>query len=88
MSSLFLGVYNTMEVEKIILIGLGTILSMIAFFLKKESMKIDRLMKRLREIEIDLAQNDARDAERWRETQKSLQEKREDINKIFDKINN
>lgn len=77
-----------MEVEKIILIGLGTILSMIAFFLKKESMKIDRLMKRLREIEIDLAQNDARDAERWRETQKSLQEKREDINKIFDKINN
>jgi hypothetical protein len=77
-----------MEVEKIILIGLGTILSMVAFFLKKESMKIDRLMKRLREIEIDLAQNDARDAERWRETQKSLQEKREDINKIFDKINN
>lgn len=77
-----------MEVEKIILIGLGTILSMIAFFLKKESMKIERLMKRLREIEIDLAQNDARDAERWRETQKSLQEKREDINKIFDKINN
>lgn len=77
-----------MEVEKIILIALGTILSMIAFFLKKESMKIDRLMKRLREIEIDLAQNDARDAERWRETQKSLQEKREDINKIFDKINN
>jgi hypothetical protein len=75
-----------MEIEKIVLIGLGMMVSMIAFFLKKESMKIDRLSKRIQQMEIDLAKNSARDAERWTQTTKLLEDRRTDVIKIFEKL--
>jgi hypothetical protein len=59
---------------------------MIAFFLKKESMKIDRLSKRIQQMEIDLAKNSARDAERWTQTTKLLEDRRTDVIKIFEKL--
>jgi len=76
-----------MEIEKIILIALGTTVSIIAFFLKKESLKIDRLSKRMQSLEIDLAKNDARDTERWSQIQNILEHRRVDIIKLFEKIN-
>jgi hypothetical protein len=75
-----------MEVEKIVLIALGMMVSMVAFFLKKESIKVDRLSKRIQEIEIDLAKNTARDSERWNQTTKLLEDRRVDVIKIFEKL--
>ena len=75
-----------MEIEKIVLIALGMMVSMVAFFLKKESMKIDRLSKRIQQMEIDLAKNSARDAERWTQTTKLLEDRRTDVIKIFEKL--
>jgi len=76
-----------MEVEKIILVALGMMVSIVAFFLKKESLKVDRLSKRVQEMEIDLAKNSARDAERWTQTSKLLEDRRTDVIKLFEKIN-
>jgi len=82
-----LGVHIIMEVEKIILVALGMMVSMVAFFLKKESLKVDRLSKRVQHMEIDLAKNCARDSERWTQTTKLLEDRRTDIIKIFEKLN-
>lgn len=76
-----------MEVEKIILVALGMTVSVVAFFLKKESLKVDRLSKRIQYIEIDLAANSARDCERWTQTTKLLEDRRTDVVKIFEKLN-
>ncbi len=76
-----------MEVEKIILVALGMMVSMVAFFLKKESLKVDRLSKRVQHMEIDLAKNSARDSERWTQTTKLLEDRRTDIIKLFEKLN-
>jgi len=75
-----------MEIEKIVLIALGMMVSMVAFFLKKESVKVDRLGKRIQQMEIDLAKNSARDAERWNQTKKLLEDRRTDVIKIFEKL--
>jgi cell division protein FtsB len=76
----------TMEITEVIFVALGLMVSVVAFFLKKESNRVDRLSKQIRDIEIDLAQNDARDVERWRETQKLLEDRRLDSIKIFEKL--
>jgi hypothetical protein len=76
-----------MEVEKIILVALGMMVSMVAFFLKKESLKVDRLSKRVQHMEIDLAKNSARDSERWTQTTKLLEDRRTDVIKLFEKLN-
>lgn len=75
------------SVTEIIFVTLGVMVSVIAFFLKRESMKVDRLQKRLTDIEIELAKNSARDAERWNQTTKLLEDRRIDIHQIFDQIN-
>jgi hypothetical protein len=76
-----------MEIEKIILVALGMMVSMVAFFLKKESLKVDRLSKRVQHMEIDLAKNSARDSERWTQTTKLLEDRRTDVIKLFEKLN-
>jgi predicted Holliday junction resolvase-like endonuclease len=76
----------TMEISEIVFIALGLMLSVVAFFLKKESVKVDNLSQKIRKIEIDLAENNARDGERWRETQKLLEDRRQDSIKVFEKI--
>lgn len=82
-----LGVYRKMEVEKIILVALGMMVSIVAFFLKKESVKVDRLSKRIQQIDIELAKNSVKDSERWNQTQKLLEDRRTDVIKIFEKLN-
>ena len=61
--------------------------SMVAFFLKKESLKVDRLSKRVQHMEIDLAKNSARDSERWTQATKLLEDRRTDVIKLFEKLN-
>jgi predicted transcriptional regulator len=76
----------TMEITEVIFVALGLMVSIVAYFLKKENIRVDRLSKQIRDIEIDLAQNGARDSERWRETQKLLEDRRVDTTKIYEKI--
>jgi len=68
-----------------IIIGIGALVSVIAFYLKKESMKIEKISSKLREIEISLAKNGARDCERWSQTQKLLEDRRQDVVKLYEK---
>lgn len=75
-----------MEIGEIIIIGIGTLVSVIAFYLKKESMKIEKISAKIREIEINLAKNGARDCERWEQTQRLLEDRRQDVVKLFEKI--
>ena len=69
------------------MIAMGMMVSVIAFFLKRESMKVEKLSNKLREIEVDLAKNGARDSERWVQTTRLLEDRRQDVVKIFEKIN-
>ena len=66
---------------------IGAMVSIVAFYLKRESNKIERLGNDLREIQIDLAKNNARDSERWIQTKKLLEDRRLDAVKIYEKLN-
>jgi len=76
----------TMEITEVIFIALGIMVSIVAFFLKKESNRVDNLSSKLRQIEIGLAKNEARDSERWVQIQKLLEDRRLDSIKIFEKL--
>lgn len=76
-----------MEIKEIIMMAIGAMVSIIAFYLKRESIKIEKLSTKLREIEVSLAKNGARDAERWDQTSKLLEDRRQDIHKIYEKLN-
>jgi len=76
-----------LSITEIVFVALGIMVSVVAFFLKRESMKVDRIQKRLTNIEIELAKNSARDCERWNQTSKLLEDRRVDIHQIFDQIN-
>jgi hypothetical protein len=75
------------SISEIVFVALGIMVSVVAFFLKRESMKVDRIQKRLNSIEIELAKNSAVDTERWNQTSKLLEDRRIDIHQIFDQIN-
>jgi hypothetical protein len=76
-----------MEIEKMIVLGIGAMVSIVAFYLKKESAKIEKISSKLRRMEVDLAKNDARDCERWVQIQKLLEDRRTDIMRIYETLN-
>jgi len=75
-----------MEINEIVIISLGLMVSIVAFYLKKESAKIGKLGDSLRRIQIKLAENEARDTERWNQTSKLLEDRREDTIKLYEKL--
>jgi len=75
-----------MEIKEIVLMVIGAMVSIVAFYLKKESEKIGKLGDSLRKIQIKLAENEARDTERWNQTSKLLEDRREDIVKLYEKL--
>ena len=75
-----------MDIQDIMIASIGVLASVIAFYLKKESVKIQRLGSKIRRMEVDLARNDARDSERWEQTQRLLEDRRRDVCKIFEKL--
>ena len=72
--------------QEILIIGVGILVSITAFYLKRESLKIERLGSKIRRMEIDLAKNGARDAERWEQTQRLLEDRRVDVVRLFEKM--
>ena len=63
--------------------GVTLALSVLGFFLKKNKIEIDNMKERMRELEI----SDARSSERIKTLLKLVEDRRRDIQKIFDKIN-
>jgi len=72
-----------MEVTHYMFAGVTLALSVLGFFLKKNKMEIDSMKERMRDLEI----SDARSSERIRTLLKTTEDRRRDIQKIFDKIN-
>jgi hypothetical protein len=76
----------TMEIKEIVLMIIGAMVSIVAFYLKKESAKIGKIGDGLRGMQIKLAENEARDTERWNQTSKNLEDRRQDIIKLYEKL--
>ena len=73
-----------MEHNEYILIGLGILISVIGYFLKRENRRLEELESLVNEINVILAKNDVRDSERWHSVNKRLEDRRMDIRKIYD----
>ena len=67
-------------------IGARGALSVLGFHLKKEARKAEDLAQRLGNVETDLAKNEARDLERWIVANKLMEDRRVDIQKLFEKL--
>ena len=72
-----------MEITHYMFAGVGVALSVLAFFLKKNKAEIDLMKGVVRELEL----NNAKSTERIRTLLKTTEDRRRDIQKIFDKIN-
>lgn len=75
-----------MGFSEYVLIGVGTCLSVLGYFLKKESRRLGEIEDKLEKMTIKLAQNDVRDAERWTQTDKRLEDRRTDVRKLYDLV--
>lgn len=63
--------------------GVGVAISVLAFFLKKNKLEIDQMRESMRKLEL----NETRNNERIRTLLKTVEDRRRDVQKIFDKIN-
>ena len=61
--------------------GVGVAISVLAFFLKKNKMEIDSLKENVRKLEI----SEARNSERIRTLLKVVEDRRKDIQRLFEK---
>jgi len=70
--------------DKLVMVVIGLIVSMIAYFIKKESNKLTKLGENVRKLQIDLTKNECKDSERWYWINKNLEDRREDCRKLYD----
>jgi hypothetical protein len=75
-----------MDISEYILIGVGTCLSILGFFLKKEARRLNLVAEKVDDMNITLAKNEARDAERWVSIDKRLEDRRMDVRKLYDLV--
>ena len=75
-----------MEYSELWLIGIGTALSVIGYFLKRENRRLEEMSSLINKINITLSKNEVRDRERWSSTDKRLEDRREDIRKLYDLV--
>lgn len=73
-----------MEYSDIIIAAIGIGISVITFFLKKESRRVDRMEEKMLSIQQNLTRNNCRDDERWRWLDKNMDDRRADIRKLYD----
>jgi len=83
---LFLGVFKSMVYNEYILIGIGTAISVIGYFLKRENKRLEELEELVNSINVILAKNEVRDNERHKSVDKRLEDRRMDIRKIYDLV--
>jgi len=75
-----------MEISEVIFAALGVGISVITFFLKKESRRVDQIEDSMLQVQKNLTRNNCRDDERWHWVDKNMEDRREDIRKLFDLI--
>tara|TARA_R110002020_G_scaffold161466_1_gene346653 strand:+ start:624 stop:872 length:249 start_codon:yes stop_codon:yes gene_type:complete len=75
-----------MDLQAYVFLGVGVAISVLGFFLKKEAKKAGELDDRVKTLETDLAKNEARDLERWNVANKLMEDRREDVQKLFEKL--
>ena len=75
-----------MEYNEFILVGIGTAISVIGYFLKRENSRLVEMENLLNEINVTLAKNEVRDKERWLSTDKRLEDRRSDVRKLYDLV--
>ena len=76
-----------MELESYMFLGVTVALSVLGFFLKREARKSQENEQRISTLEVLLAKNEVRDAERWKVCHKVLEDRRDDIKTLFAEIN-
>ena len=75
-----------MEYSEFVLIGIGTAISVIGYFLKRENKRLEELEELVNSINVTLAKNEVRDSERHKSVDKRLEDRRMDVRKIYDII--
>ncbi len=73
-----------MDFQGYIFLGVGCALSVLSFFLRKFAQRSENMEKRIGTLEVLLAKNEARDSERWKQANKLLEDRREDVIKLFE----
>ena len=75
-----------MEFNDFVFIGIGTAISVIGYFLKRENQRLIAMEKIIHKINLTLSKNEALDVERWGSANKRLEDRREDIRKLYDLV--
>ena len=75
-----------MDLTPYMFLGVTVALSVLGFFLKREAKKAADNETRIGTLEILLAKNEVRDRERWTVAHKLMEDRRNDVMKIYDKI--
>ena len=75
-----------MEVESYMFLGVTVALSVLGFFLKREARRSAENDQRIATLERLIGENDVRDHVRWKNADKLAEDRRNDVMKIYDKI--
>ena len=75
-----------MAYNEFILIGIGTAISVIGYFLKRENKRLEEMEDLINKINVTLAKNEVRDTEINRSVEKRLEDRRNDIRKLYDLV--
>jgi len=75
-----------MAYNEYILIGIGTAISVIGYFLKRENKRLEEMEDLINKINVTLAKNEVRDSERHKSVDKRLEDRRNDIRKLYDLV--
>ena len=82
----FLRVLPIMQYNELILIGIASAISLIGYFLKRENKRLQTMEELTNKINVTLAKNEVRDAERHHSIEKRLEDRRMDIRKLYDLV--
>ena len=77
-----------MEMTEYIFIGIGACFSIIGYFLKRENKRLEDMEDLVQKINVNIEKNDVRDSERWNQVEKNLEDRRQDIRKLYDLVQN
>lgn len=78
----------SIDPDKLVMVVIGLIISIIAYFIKKESNKLTKLGDDVRKLQTDIVRNTTKDEERWYWIRKNLEDRRDDCKKLFEMLNN
>lgn len=75
-------------IQDLVFVVTGVTISIIGYFLKQKSARVKEMEDKLAIVEKELTKNTTRDNERWYWVNKTLEDRRLDIIKIYEKLNN